>query len=390
MARRVAYHTEKSYRINERLMELQRELPSLCTDFFRSISQTNSPLTRLAYAYDLRLFFRYLCAEQYSFANSSVRLMTGSDFEKVTAREIAGFQEYLQQYAKDSAGREDEAQGGDLSPVLVQNHELGIMRKLCTVRSFFEYLFKIGAVKANVTTLVALPKKHLKPILYLEQDEVARMMDAVLSGEGLTLAQQSFLRSTRSRDVAILMMFLGTGIRVSELVGIDIDDLDFSRNAFLVTRKGGDQSILYFADAVAGALRAYLARREGIAALPGHEHALFLSLQKRRISQRAVENLVKKYALIAAPLKKKLGPHKLRSTFGTNLYQQTGDIYLVADALGHSDVNTTRRHYAAMTDQRKREAAKRVRLPDIDKAGDGSDRGPGRREAPAPSPEENG
>ena len=72
---------------------------------------------------------------------------------------------------------------------------------------------------------------------------------------------------------------------------------------------------------------------------------------------------MKKYALVAAPLKKKISPHKLRSTFGTSLYQSTGDIYLVADVLGHADVNTTRKHYAAMTDLHKREAAKKIQLP---------------------------
>ena len=97
---------------------------------------------------------------------------------------------------------------------------------------------------------------------------------------------------------------------------------------------------------------------------PGHEEALFLSLQNRRITVRAVEIMVKKYASLAAPLKKKLSPHKLRSTFGTNLYHETGDIYLVADVLGHSDVNTTRRHYAAMSDDRRRMAAQKVRLRD--------------------------
>jgi len=159
------------------------------------------------------------------------------------------------------------------------------------------------------------------------------------------------------------MLFLGTGIRVSELVGIDIDDIDFSINGFLVTRKGGNQTILYFPESVAEALTDYLHERRNIEALDGHENAFFLSLQRRRITQRAVENLVKKYALIAAPLKKKISPHKLRSTFGTSLYQSTGDIYLVADVLGHADVNTTRKHYAAMTDLHKREAAKRIQLP---------------------------
>ena len=88
----------------------------------------------------------------------------------------------------------------------------------------------------------------------------------------------------------------------------------------------------------------------------------FSPLQKKRISVRAVENMVKKYATSAAPLKKRLSPHKLRSTFGTNLYRETGDIYLVADVLGHADVNTTRRHYAAMLDERRRMAAQQIKV----------------------------
>ena len=145
-------------------------------------------------------------------------------------------------------------------------------------------------------------------------------------------------------------------------MGINIGDLDFSINGFLVTRKGGSQAILYFPDEVAQVLKDYLKLRREITPLPGHEDALFLSLQNKRISVRAVQLMVKKYATQAAPLKKHLSPHKLRSTFGTNLYHETGDIYLVADVLGHSDVNTTRRHYAAMSDDRRRMAAQKVRL----------------------------
>ena len=162
--------------------------------------------------------------------------------------------------------------------------------------------------------------------------------------------------------MAILSLFLGTGIRVSELVGINIDDIDFSINGFLVTRKGGNQAILYFPDEVSQVLRDYMALRLTLTPEPGHESAFFLSLQNKRISVRAVQIMVKKYASLAAPLKKHLSPHKLRSTFGTNLYHETGDIYLVADVLGHSDVNTTRRHYAAMSDDRRRMAAGKVRL----------------------------
>ena len=192
------------------------------------------------------------------------------------------------------------------------------------------------------------------------------MLDTVSSGEGLSERQQKLLKFTRTRDMAMLLLFLGTGIRVSECVGLNIEDIDFDLNAFLVTRKGGNQSILYFPDQVADALREYMQVRQTIEPLEGHGDALFLSMQKRRITQRAVENLVKKYAMVAAPLKKRISPHKLRSTFGTNLYQETGDIYLVADVLGHADVNTTRKHYAAMSDAKRRQAARMVPLPETD------------------------
>lgn len=362
MPKRISYQTERSQQMNERLREIQKELPVSCTDYFRSISQITSPLTRLAYAYDLRLFFQYLSLENMYFANSSVVMLTGEDLSKITARDIFGFQEYLQQYVKVTENPDDE---DDLSPTLVQNYELGIMRKLSSIRSYFDFLFKSELIPANVSTMVTLPKRHEKPILYLEPDEVQRLMDAVASGEGLSDRQQKYLSITQKRDIAILMMFLGTGIRVSELVGLDIDHLDFSQNAFIVTRKGGNQVILYYPDAVKEALEGYLMERELIETLPGHEYALFLSLQKRRITARAVENLVKKYAQIAAPLKKRISPHKLRSTFGTTLYQQTGDIYLVSDALGHADVNTTKRHYAALKDSKRREAAQKITLPEI-------------------------
>lgn len=355
MAESTSYHAQSDMRRLERLRVLEKELPVVCTDFFRSISQTTSTLTRLAYAYDFRLFFQYLTLENPLFADVEPRFMTDKHLNAVQMRDIEGFQDYLSQYYVM-----DEETGGEH---VVQNHELGIMRKLSSLRSLFEYLFKNKHIDANIATLVSLPKLHEKPILRLEPDEMQRLLDTVSSGDGLTDRQQKLLKFNRTRDTAMLLLFLGTGIRVSECVGLNIDDLDFEANAFLVTRKGGDQSILYFPQQVADALQEYLTVREKIEPLPGHEDALFLSWQKRRITQRAVQNLVKKYALVAAPLKKRISPHKLRSTFGTNLYLETGDIYLVADVLGHSSVDVTKKHYAAMTDAHKREAARRVVLP---------------------------
>ena len=120
--------------------------------------------------------------------------------------------------------------------------------------------------------------------------------------------------------------------------------------------------IVYFGEEVEQALRGYIeGSRKLVIPQTGHERALFYSTQNRRISVSAVENLVKKYSRQVTPLKK-ITPHKLRSTYGTSLYQETGDIYLVADVLGHKDVNTTRKHYAAQDENRRRRAAKAVRL----------------------------
>ena len=328
--------------------EVLKELPEVCSEFIRAIEFTTQPLTRYAYACDLKLFCEYLVAEIPKFADRQIALLEPEDFEKVTPRDLRTYLEYLGFYIKDGSEH--------------SNAEAGKTRKLATLRSFYEYMFKSELINTDVSRLVEMPKKHEKPILRMEIDEVARMLDAVETGEMMTERQKRYNDSVRARDLAILNLFLGTGIRVSELVGLDLDDLDFALNSFIVTRKGGNQAILYFPEEVASVLQAYLAHRREMTPLPGHENALFLSMQNKRISVRAVQVMVKKYALQVAPLKKRLSPHKLRSTFGTNLYHETGDIYLVADVLGHSDVNTTRRHYAAMSDDRRRMAAKKIKL----------------------------
>ncbi|HCX65085.1 MAG TPA: integrase, partial [Eubacteriaceae bacterium] len=178
-------------------------------------------------------------------------------------------------------------------------------------------------------------------------------------------SEKKYHQHTKERDLALMTLFLGTGIRVSELVALNIDDFDFSNNSFLITRKGGNQVVLYFSDEVKQVLSNYLGIRNQTDALPGHEEALFLSLQKKRLGVSSIQKLIKKYTEKVTPLKN-ISPHKLRSTFGTNLYRESGDIYLVADVLGHKDVNTTKKHYAAIGDEQRRQAARMVKLRDDD------------------------
>ena len=349
-----AFQRDKAKRNILKLRSLIQKLPDFCFEFFRGIEPNTTLLTQIGYAYDLRIFFTFLIQElSDEFNRPTIRDISIEDLSRIKPIHIEIYLEYLTYYFKD------EDRPGTRSEY--ENHNAGKKRKLSALRSFFDYFFKKEKLPNNVIALVDMPKIHEKAIIRLEVDEVANLLDLAESGEGLTENQRKYHQYTRSRDLAMLSLFLGTGIRISECVGLDIDHFDFNVNGFTVYRKGGNQSILYFGDEVRKALLDYLEEREHIEPKPGHENAFFLSMQKKRISNRAVQNLVKKYAKIIAPLKN-ISPHKLRSTYGTNLYQETGDIYLVADVLGHKDVNTTRKHYAALSDEKRRMAAKAVKL----------------------------
>lgn len=341
------YHTQQNIDNIQKMREVLDTLPPFCKQFFRGISEYTSERTRLAYAYDIRVFFEYLHDNNKSLASMEIRQFPLSLLEQLTREDIEEYMEYLGYYRKDDKE--------------YTNDELGKKRKLAALRSFYNYYFQAELIEKNPAALVPLPKMHEKEIIRLDPAEVAILLDQVEDGTGLTETQKRFHQATKTRDMAILTLLLGTGIRVSECVGLDIEDVDFRNNGIRIIRKGGFESVVYFGDEVENALRDYLDERQHIIPREGHERALFLSLQNRRISVKAVENMVKKYSSTVTSLKK-ITPHKLRSTYGTTLYKETGDIYLVADVLGHKDVNTTRKHYAALEDDRRRYAARQVRL----------------------------
>ena len=317
-------------------------LPEYCYDFFTGIENNTSSLTRVNYAMDLAVFFDYL--EKYVVKKPKLEIFL-EDIDKLQARNIENYLSYLSYYYIDDK--------------MIKNTERGKARKLASVRSFFKYLFNHDMISANVASKVQTPKLHTKEIIRLEQDEVSRLLDAVHDPATFSQHQKNYNKNTFERDNAIVTLFLGTGIRISELVGLNVEDFDFSQGAFKVTRKGGNQTILYFSKEVESALLLWLEKRKTLS-LDG-ENAMFISLQNRRICVRAVENLVKKFAKESTPLKK-ISPHKLRSTFGTNLYRETGDIYIVADVLGHKDVNTTKKHYAAINEDRRKSVANIVSI----------------------------
>jgi integrase/recombinase XerC len=341
------YHDQVNLKNTLQLREVMVTLPSFCRDYFLGIKEITSSRTRLAYAYDLRIFFEYLHEKNAFCSKYKIIDLPIEILDLIKPIDIVEYMDYLSYYMKEE--RE------------YTNDERGKSRKLATLRSFYHYYFVNELITKNPASLVPMPKLHEKEIIRLEIDEVAILLDQVEEGTNLTKKQLEFHKITKVRDLALLTILLGTGIRVSECVGLDIKNVDFKNNGILIRRKGGYEAVVYFGEEVQEALHNYIEQRQSIIPETGHEDALFLSLQNKRITVRSVEKLVKKYAETVTTLKK-ITPHKLRSTYGTNLYRETGDIYLVADVLGHKDVNTTKKHYAALGDAKRRQAATAVKL----------------------------
>ena len=346
--------TKNQTDILERTRKLMTQLPELCFDFFLDMEPRTSPLTRMNYAYDLRTFFTYLHEHIYGF-DMPIPSYTIEQIGRIQARHLNLYMEYLNQYSVNGEIR--------------QNGNSGKKRKIMAIKSFFRFLYRNGYTQANVSELITSPKIQEKPIIRLEENEMQDLLEIVEDVEhqpAFTKRQIQYQEHTKVRDNAIISLLLGTGMRVSECTGIDLDDIDWQNQRIRILRKGGNEEILYYSHDVSAVLLEYAAQRNEISPMPGHEKAFFLSLQNKRISNRSVELLVKKYASAAVPVKK-ITPHKLRSTYGTRLYQKTGDIYLVADVLGHKDVNITKRYYAAMSDEKRRMAAELSQLhPDKD------------------------
>ena len=348
MDKKVTYHEQTDVENTLRLRDVLKTLPPFCKDFFRAIEPRTTTKTRISYAYDIRIFFQFLLEQNPAFRDWSIDAFTVDVLDQITAVDLEEYEEYLKVY-----------QAGDKTET---NGERGLKRKMSSLRSFYAYYFKREMIHTNPTVLVDVPKIHQKSIIRLEADEVALLLDYIEhGGDDLTGQKKVYYEKNKDRDLALVTLLLGTGVRVSECVGLDIEDVDFKNNGIKVTRKGGNEMVVYFGPEVEKALKNYLEVRKNIIPVEGHEHALFDSTQRKRIGVQAVENLVKKYARQVTTTKK-ITPHKLRSTYGTALYQETGDIYLVADVLGHKDVNTTKKHYAALDDSRRRQAATAVKL----------------------------
>ena len=292
------------------------ETPSIIREFLGYLGtiKGKSPKTVAEYYLDLRTFFRYI-------KQSRGLVPTGTDFEDISISDIT----------LDIIKTIDLTQVFEYMNFLSEernNSAATRSRKVSSMRSFFRYLTdKTGKLERNPVEQLETPKlkKTLPRYLTLEQ-----CIDLLSKVEG----------STRERDYCILVLFLNCGMRLSELVGLDYDDIHFTDRTVRITGKGNKERIVYLNEACLDAIERYLAvrPRDGVT----DKRALFLSGRKQRISPKTVQYIVKKYLAQIDLGGRGYSVHKLRHTAATLMYQKGHvDIRVLKDILGHENLGTT-------------------------------------------------
>ena len=340
------YRDEKNNRVMEKINDITVDLPMFVRRFANEylITKNKAPRTVLGYVGDIKVFFEYLEKSQ-GIPVMQIKIET---LGSLTADDIQDYLMYLMRYNRKDPNNSKVIKESNQAPARA--------RKLSSLRALYRYLIAHGHLEKNVAELVDMPKIDEKAIVYLEKEEVREVLQGAETGDALTQTQYKFAKGQQMRDVAILTLLLHTGMRVSELVGIDLQDIDWGEKRIRIFRKGRKEQYVYFNEPVREALQDYIDHERKVSA--EDLNALFISRKGQRISVRAVERLVKKYTASTVPTKR-ITPHKLRSTFATNLYEETGDIYVTSDALGHSSLETVKK-YTNLHDERRRRAAEAI------------------------------
>lgn len=334
--------------------EIESVLPNFLYDYFLYLKNSVAISSRLAYLNDLLFFCNYLVDQTTQIQSKNPFHISENEFCNLTARDINYFLDYCSHYIMET----------ETTQYVVENHTRALARKRSSLSVLFKYLYRNGQMKINITegfNPIKLPKPQPDAIKRLEIQEVAKMLDAVTDGTGLSDKELQYWKKTKRRDKAILVLFTTYGLRVSEMQQLNLSSFNYTREEFKIYRKRGKETNMPLNKSAITVIKEYIDLERPIC--KDEDDPLFLSLQGKRMTVRTIRDLVKKYTSIAldAPRSKGYSPHKLRATAASSLIQYGFSIYDVQNLLDHENVTTTQL-YAAHRKNAKRDLVSNYEL----------------------------
>ena len=334
---------KKEYEIVSKCEEIEKTLPSFMRGFFMYLKGNVLPMSRLAYLRDIKFFCNYLIEETDITEAEITKDIKLSEFQKIKAVDVNIFIDYCRKYSVET----------DNNITVYENGNKTLARKKSSVSVLFKQLYRDELLEKNITDgfdPIRVPKPGEREIKALQDDEVMIMLDAVSTGTGLTEKEHQFWEKTKKRDKAILVIFLTYGLRLSELQQLNISSFNFNRGEFKIYRKRGKESIMPLNKSVTMVVKDYInnERLSDENVVEEHKDALFLSLRGKRMTERQIRELVKKYTSIGMKTSRRAGysPHKLRATTATSLIGRGNSIFDVQALLDHEQVTTTQLYAA--------------------------------------------
>ncbi|MEE1223635.1 MAG: tyrosine-type recombinase/integrase [Clostridia bacterium] len=333
-----------------KLTNFLSHLPDFVFEYIEISYTGESVNTQLGYSIDIKIFLQYL--QQFKFRDvENLEDFAPKHLEQVTLRDLTGFQAYLREYETETVSIL-----GNRIKRIRRNDAYGINRKMSGIRGLFSYLYKNDLISQNVTDKIDFKKIHQKMKRPLTTIETVDLISCIYEGEkffsGRDLAEY---KNKKQRDIALFTAYLGTGCRVSELINLNIHDVDFDTSSFIVTRKGGDQQEIFMPVQVENELHAYMLERLEMENVKDTD-ALFISRLGKRMTAQGVEKTLKKYChVVGITDPDKARPHALRRTFACNMIADGIDIKMVAELMGHKNIEVTHRYYAQYASQKRKE-----------------------------------
>lgn len=341
-------------KLSKTRMNRLKVMPDLVSDYIMSIQEKMTLRTQIAYIKDYTMFLEYLLSLPAFKEYAKIEEFQVSDMETLEEKDIWQFLDYLTEYKKTFKGK-----NGDEYTQTFTNTKQGKARKLASLHSLFDYLARKYKIKDPTKFIEVKVNKKREIKDRLNNEEINRLMHVIIDDANIeNERKKKFHQRIKFRDLNMLLILAFTGMRVSELIQLDISDVNIQEEALVVTRKGGDEDKLYMSDEIIGHLSDYIDKRKSIIALDNNnKDALFLSNQRKRINAKTVSYMLDKYAK-RAEIPIKVTPHVLRRSFAMELLDKTGNIELVGSILGHNSIEVTKRFYAKSTEEAKRNSLK--------------------------------